>query len=70
MAAHPEDIDILYWVFGTHVFDYGTDLYKYDAGEDSLTTTHNDHHGVNSIVFSPASSSVMYLGLESVRGVF
>ena len=69
MAAHPEDPDVLYWIFGTHIFDYGTDIFRYDAGSGTLSKTHNGYGDINSIVFSPASPSVMYFGLESEQGV-
>lgn len=68
MAAHPKKADVLYFVFGTHVMGYGTDLFRYDASLDALTVTHNEHHGINSIAFSPKDSRVMYLGLEVVNG--
>jgi hypothetical protein len=68
MAAHPTNPDVLYFVFGTHVMNYGTDLFRYDASSDELTMTHNDHHGINAITFSPKDPRVMYLGLEVVGG--
>jgi hypothetical protein len=69
MAAHPTDPNVLYFVFGTHVFDYGTDLFRYDASTNRVTVTHNRHHGINAIAFSPVDPDVTYLGLERVEGV-
>ncbi|MBV9494800.1 MAG: dispase autolysis-inducing protein [Acidobacteria bacterium] len=63
MAAHPTNPDVFYFVFGSHFQNYGTDLFRYDAAH-GLTLTHNDHHDINSIAFSPADPSIMYLGLE------
>ena len=67
MAAHPEDRDVLYFVFGTHVYDYGTDLFRVDLRSGTLTMEHNDHDDINAIAFSRRNPSVMYLGLEVVR---
>ena len=67
MAAHPTNRDVLYFIFGTHVFQYGTDVFRYDAGNDSLTMQHNDQNDVNAITFSRKDPSVMYLGLEKVE---
>ncbi len=67
MAAHPALADVLYVVFGTDFMDYGTDLFRYDAGEDALSVTHTDGlHGIDAVEFCPADPSVMYLGLERV----
>ena len=63
MAAHPTNPNVFYFVFGSHFQNYGTDLFRYDA-VNGLTLTHNDHHDINSIAFSPTDPSVMYLGLE------
>lgn len=67
MAAHPTNRDVLYFVFGTHIFQYGTDLFRYDAGTHSLTMRHNDQSDINAIAFSRKNPSVMYLGLEKVE---
>src|ERR1051325_1327842 len=63
MAAHPTNPNVFYFVFGSHFQNYGTDLFRYDA-VNGLTLTHNDHHDINAIAFSPNDPSVMYLGLE------
>ena len=68
MAADPVDADVLYFVFGTHTFGYGTDLFRYDAATASLTLTHSDHHDINAIAFSRFDPRVMYLGLEVESG--
>ena len=67
MAPHPSNRDVLYFVFGTHVFQYGTDVFRYDAGTGALTMRHNEQNDVNAIAFSRKDPSVMYLGLEKVE---
>jgi photosystem II stability/assembly factor-like uncharacterized protein len=67
MAAHPTDANVLYFVFGTYFQGYGTDIYRYDAASQTVTTTHNSYDDVDVIAFSPADPRVMYLGLESER---
>jgi photosystem II stability/assembly factor-like uncharacterized protein len=64
MAAHPTNRDVLFFVFGTHIYEYGTDVFRYDASTDTLTVAHNDQHDVNAIAFSRKDPGVMYLGLE------
>ncbi|HEV7763951.1 MAG TPA: dispase autolysis-inducing protein [Thermoanaerobaculia bacterium] len=66
MAAHPTQRDVLYFIFGTHIFDYGTDLFRYDAGTGQLTMTHSALDDIDAIVFSRRNPSVMYLGIEAV----
>lgn len=68
MAAHPTNRNVLYFVFGTHIFDYGTDLFRYDDLTKTLTVTHSNHDDINAIAFSRTDPSVMYLGVEVVRG--
>jgi hypothetical protein len=65
MAAHPLTRDVLYFVFGTHIFDYGTDLFRYDAASAQLTLTHSALDDVNALAFSRKDPSVMYLGVEA-----
>jgi hypothetical protein len=65
MAAPPSNPDVLYFVFGTSFGGYGTDLYKYDAATGRVTWTHNGYDEIGAIAFSPASPSVLYLGLVS-----
>jgi hypothetical protein len=67
MAPHPTNRDVLYFVFGTHFFQYGTDVFRYDAAGNSLTMQHNDQNDVNAIAFSRMNPSVMYFGLEKVE---
>jgi photosystem II stability/assembly factor-like uncharacterized protein len=64
MAAHPTNRDVLFFVFGTHIYQYGTDVFRYDAATATLTVAHNDQHDVNAIAFSRKDPGVMYLGLE------
>jgi len=66
MAAHPTNRDVLYFIFGTHVYQYGTDVFRYDASDRSLRVEHNDQNDVNAIAFSRKDPSVMYLGLEKI----
>jgi hypothetical protein len=65
MAAHPANPDVLYFIFGSSFQGYGTDLFRFDAAAGQLTVNHNAYHGIKAIEFSPASPSVMYLGLIS-----
>jgi hypothetical protein len=67
LAAHPTDPTVLYFVFGTYFGGYGTDLFRYDASERSLSLMHHDYDDFNAIAFSPADPSVMYFGLEVVQ---
>lgn len=65
MAAHPTEPDVLYFVFGTHIFQYGTDLFRFDLRARTLTVTHNPHDDINAIAFSPRDPNLIYLGLEA-----
>lgn len=67
MVAHPRKADTLYFVFGTFFQDYGTDLFHYSYSTKRISRTHNAHHDINSIAFSRAKSSVMYLGLQHIE---
>lgn len=68
MAAHPTNPGVLYFVFGTHVYQYGTDLFRFDlAAPDHLVLMHHDLDGINAIAFSPNDPDVMYLGVEEVQ---
>jgi photosystem II stability/assembly factor-like uncharacterized protein len=67
MSAHQKDPNILYFVFGMSFGNYGTDLFKYEAETKKLTKTHNNYDRVTAIAFSPADSSVLYLGLAKER---
>ncbi|HYC63030.1 MAG TPA: dispase autolysis-inducing protein [Thermoanaerobaculia bacterium] len=66
MAAHPINRDVLYFIFGTHIFDYGTDLFRYDHAGRWLTLTHSSLDDVNAITFSRKDPRVMYLGIENM----
>ena len=66
MAAHPTDKDVLFFVFGSHIFQYGTDLYRFNLRSRSLAVTHNDNDGIDAIAFSPADPNLMYLGLHAI----
>lgn len=67
MAAHPTNRDVLYFVFGTYVFQYGTDLFRYDASTQNLTLMHHDGvDNFNAIAFAPDDPQIMYLGLEAI----
>jgi hypothetical protein len=67
MAAHPTDPNLLYWAFGVSFANYGTDLYRVDAATGQVNWTHNPYHGIGAIAFSPASSDLLYLGVELVQ---
>lgn len=63
----PTDADVLYFAFGTWFGGYGTDLYRYDDARESVTSTHDNYDGIDSLAFSPADPTVMYLGLSEVQ---
>ncbi|NMO13270.1 dispase autolysis-inducing protein [Pyxidicoccus fallax] len=67
LVAHPTNANVIYFEFGTHFQQYGTDIYKYDHAVGTVTKTHNANDGVSSIAFSPASPSVLYFGLTSTN---
>lgn len=67
MFAHPTDPNVLYFEFGTYFQGYGTDLFRYDAGSDQLTQTHNAFHDVLVLAFSPADAGILYLGVSSTQ---
>jgi hypothetical protein len=69
MAADPFNASVLYFVFGTRTMGYGTDVFRYDAADRSLTKTHNDNDDINSIAFSKKHPGLVYLGLETEIGV-
>jgi hypothetical protein len=67
MAAHPSNADVLYFVFGTHIFQYGTDLFRFDlAAPHELRLMHHEEDGIDAIAFSPGNPNIMYLGLRSI----
>jgi hypothetical protein len=68
MAASPHDPNVLYFVFGTHFQNYGTDFFKFDASSRTLSMAHNPYDDVNAIAFSREDPRVIYLGLESEKG--
>ena len=47
---------------------YGTDLFRVDATGD-VRLSHNGNDDVDSIAFSRSDPTVMYLGLETEKGV-
>ncbi|MEU6091720.1 dispase autolysis-inducing protein [Streptomyces sp. NPDC047085] len=63
LVPHPSDPNVAYFVYGTYFQQFGTDIYRYDAGKGTVATTHNSNDRVMSIAFNPAGDSVMYLGL-------
>jgi hypothetical protein len=68
MAADPQNANVLYFIFGTAVFDYGTDIFRYDDSTKTVTVAHHDEiDDINSIAFSPTDPGLMYFGLEIVR---
>lgn len=64
LFPHPEDPDILYFVFGGNFQNYGTDVFRYDHGAQEVTLTHNPWHDVAALTFLPGDPSVMYFGLS------
>jgi len=69
LVPDPVDPNVLYFVFGTYFQAYGTDLFRYDAARRALTVQHNDYDNINAITFSRIRPYVMYLGLESEKGL-
>ncbi|UCD64675.1 MAG: T9SS type A sorting domain-containing protein [Candidatus Zixiibacteriota bacterium] len=68
LAARPGNPDLLYIPFGSYFQDYGTDLWRYDAGNDDLRVVHIDGlDDIHSIDFNPADPQVMYLGLGNAH---
>jgi photosystem II stability/assembly factor-like uncharacterized protein len=67
MAAHPTDADVLYYTHGVSFPEPTVDLYRVEAN-GTVTHTTNRFSGFNAIVFSPQDPTVMYLGLETVKG--
>jgi hypothetical protein len=65
LAAHPTNPNVLYFVFGMHFQNYGTDLFRYDAARNALTLTHNAYDDIKAIAFSRRDPQVMYLGLAN-----
>jgi photosystem II stability/assembly factor-like uncharacterized protein len=63
----PADTDVLYFEFGTWFGGYGTYLYRLDDARQTVTSTHSGYDGIDSLVFSPADPTVMYLGLSEER---
>jgi photosystem II stability/assembly factor-like uncharacterized protein len=68
LAAHPSNPDVLYWLFGTKSFDYGTDIYKLDVAAGAPTKTHNTYDKMSAIAFHPGDPSILYLGLDTEQG--
>jgi hypothetical protein len=68
MAAHPTDADVLYFVFGSHFNNEGTNLYRYEAGaETPVTWQHSDYDEYTSLAFHP-EEAVIYIGLTEEGG--
>lgn len=63
MFPHPVDTNVLYFVFGSNYGNYGTDLYRYDHADATISVTHNKWHDTV-VAFSPADPSFLYLGLS------
>ncbi|MEV0379406.1 sialidase family protein [Nonomuraea sp. NPDC050643] len=63
LTTHPANPGVLYFEFGTGWAGTGTDLYRYDARANKVTTNHNNYDRVTSITFNPASPQLMYLGV-------
>ena len=63
MFPHPVDTNVLYFVFGSNYGNYGTDLYRYDHADATISVTHNKWHDTV-VAFSPADPSFLYPGLS------
>ncbi|MCA9693796.1 MAG: hypothetical protein KC636_29690, partial [Myxococcales bacterium] len=64
IVAHPEDAEILYFVFGTCFSGYGTNLYRYHAGDQSLTWHNHPYADFGQIAVSPADPTFLYVGID------
>lgn len=67
LFAHPTDPDVLYFVFGSNFGNYGTDLFRYDHADGTITTTHNKWHDTV-IAFMPGDPTWLWLGLSIEPG--
>lgn len=63
----PTDADVLYFEYGTYFGGFGTNLYRYDDARESISYTHSGFDGIDSVSFSPADPTIMYLGLSEVH---
>ncbi|MEU6714480.1 hypothetical protein ABZ897_23680 [Nonomuraea sp. NPDC046802] len=63
LAPHPTDPAVLYFEFGTGWSGLGTDIYRYDARRNRVTSQHNSYDRVTSITFNLMNPQVMYLGV-------
>jgi photosystem II stability/assembly factor-like uncharacterized protein len=63
----PTDANVVYFEYGTYFGGFGTNLYRYDDARESVSFTHSSYDGIDSVSFSPADPSVMYLGLSEVH---
>ncbi|UCD64676.1 MAG: T9SS type A sorting domain-containing protein [Candidatus Zixiibacteriota bacterium] len=68
MAVHPDSSQIMYFIYGRYMDEYGTDFYRYNAQEDLLTVTHTDSlDEITCMAFHPLDPSIIYLGLEETK---
>jgi hypothetical protein len=67
MIPHPENSNVLYFTWGMSYANIGTYIYRFDAESGIITWSHNNYNQITALAFSPASSSVLYLGLDSVE---
>jgi hypothetical protein len=64
LFPHPTDANVVYFSYGTSYQNYGTDLFRYDAGTDTVTHTHNPFHRVWAAAFLPGDPTWMWLGVS------
>ncbi|UCE24341.1 MAG: T9SS type A sorting domain-containing protein [Candidatus Zixiibacteriota bacterium] len=68
LVSVPGQPEVAYFAAGVDYQNYGTNLYRYDAGDDLLTLVHIDGiDDINVIVFNPVDPNVMYFALENDR---
>ncbi|UCE24342.1 MAG: T9SS type A sorting domain-containing protein, partial [Candidatus Zixiibacteriota bacterium] len=68
LSPKPDDPDIVYIPAGLYQNDYGTDFWRYDAGQDILSVIHiNGLDDINSIAFNPVDPKFIYLGLGNAH---
>lgn len=65
MMAHPTDLDILYFTWGTAFQGTGSKLYKVSAQQKTVTFMTNPYSRILALTASPADADLLYLGLSN-----
>jgi hypothetical protein len=67
VVPHPTRPELVYFTFGSSVFDVGSFLYTYDHSRRTIGIHRHPFHGINAVAFSRRDLGVMYLGLQVVE---